>query len=170
MTVRPPGPGPPKCRFQICLRADRWRAKWNRGMAENGRGKTAAGAHFLFASHLPFSAAILPASLPSPLCARARTRSGPLPVRFRCLDLPARAASLVPSLALESLEIEIRFSRQYFAFRTDRRPPAAAVAPQRHADVPISLPPSLLKRQAAPARRPCLLRPTSLPVPNCPYF
>ena len=70
MTVRLPARPSSDFRFQICLRADRWRAKWKRGMGENGRGKTAAGAHFLFASHLPFS----------PLCARARTRArGPVP-------------------------------------------------------------------------------------------
>ena len=101
--------------------------------------------------------------LPSPLCARARTRtrSGPLPVRFRCLDLPARAASLVPSLALESLEIEIRFSRQYFAWPTDR-PTAPAGCSSTPCCRAVSLPPSSLKWTAARARfpssPPCLLR------------
>ena len=97
---------------------------------------------FLFASDLPFSQG---RPLPSPrplLSTHELARGGPLPVRFRCLDLPARAASLVRSLALESLEIEIRFSRQYFAGRTDRPtategwPPAA---PQRHAAISLSL-------------------------------
>ena len=94
---------------------------------------------------LPHSALILSPLLSSPSTRALRSAPAPSPVRFRCL---------FPFLALESLEIEIRFSRQYFAgpptdrpwgerARADggRLPPRST--PCRRRPSPV-LPPSLL--------------------------
>ena len=109
---------PPSCRpnsrfFLELLKdipsSERGRRKRRSGVAGRGGGETAASAHFLFASDLPsplrshsFSSSLLS----SPSTRALRFAPAPSPVRFRCL---------FPFLALESLEIEIRFSRQYFA-------------------------------------------------------
>ena len=89
---------------------------------------------------LPHSALILSPLLSSPSTKALRSAPAPSPVRFRCL---------FPFLALESLEIEIRFSRQYFAGPPtdrprgdgDRLPPRST--PCRRRPSPV-LPPSLL--------------------------
>ena len=94
-------------------------------------------------------------------------------------------AARVRSFPLESLEMEIRFSRQYF-FRADRTTatdrPTEGRAVLLNAMLPfvrrLSRLPSLLKRTTAARARayrvpvsPVLPSPTtSLPVPNSPYF